>query len=87
MADKGASLSSTSHKASLIQANDSTLPFEPDLVLTSRMCPKWMEEEDQLLRTDPGVRTGAKFKDPLNTTAISGSLISLGCGLEKGTAH
>lgn len=58
--DKGASLSSTSHKASLAWANDSTLPFEPDLVQTSRMCPKGMEEEDQVLRTDPGVRTGLR---------------------------
>lgn len=58
--DKGASLSSTSHKASLAWAEDSTLPFKPDLVRTSRMCPKGMEEEDQVLRTDPEVRTGLR---------------------------
>lgn len=33
--DKGASLFSTSHKASLAWAKDSTLPFESDLVLTA----------------------------------------------------
>lgn len=43
---------------------------------------------DQVPRTDPGGGQdyGAKFKYPLNTTAISGGPTSLGCGSGKGTS-
>lgn len=57
---KGTSLSSTSHKASLAWAKDNTLPFKPDLVLTSEMFAKEIEEEDQMPRTEPRVNAGLR---------------------------